>query len=55
MKDRHPKTLWDQLRQALDTWMGGEPEEGEEDPTLLFHLCLTAPLLIGLVSMLRRS
>jgi hypothetical protein len=54
MKDPEPKTLWDELRQAFDDWMGNDPEQAEDDPSLLFHLLLTAPLLMGLVMILRR-
>lgn len=46
--------IWDELRQAIDEWMGDDPEPGDDDPALLFHLMLTAPLLLGLIAMLRR-
>jgi hypothetical protein len=58
MTDWNPKALWTELRRAIDDWMAGEREgEGEQadDPTLLFHLCFTAPLVIGVLAMLRRS
>jgi hypothetical protein len=38
----------------------GDPEregEGEQadDPTLLFHLCFTAPLVIGILALVRHA
>jgi hypothetical protein len=32
----------------------GEGEQAD-DPTLLFHLCFTAPLVIGVIAMLRHA
>lgn len=59
MADWKPKDLWNELRRAIDDWMapGDDREEGEQagDPTLLFHLCFTAPLVIGVLAMLRRA
>jgi hypothetical protein len=58
MADWNPKDLWDELRRAIDDWMApGEDQEGEQagDPSLLFHLCFTAPLVIGVLAMLRRA
>lgn len=46
--------IWDEVREAIDEWMGGDPEQRDDDPALLFHLLLAAPLLMGLVAMLRR-
>ena len=54
MKSWDPKTLWDELRRALDDWMGEEPEQAD-DPSLFYHLCFTAPLVIGLLMMVRRA
>ena len=53
---RDYKSLWDELRRAIDDWMVGEDEQEREqadDPSLLFHLCFTAPLFIGMVALLR--
>jgi hypothetical protein len=58
MAEWNPKQLWDELRRAIDDWMVGDQDpEGEQadDPTLLFHLCFTAPLVIGVIAMLRRA
>lgn len=53
-----PKDAWDELRRAIDEWMGGEREgEGEQadDATLLFHLAFTAPLVMGVIALLRHA
>ena len=58
MADRKPKTLWEELRRAIDDWMGGERDgEGEQadDPSLLFHLSFTAPLLIAAIALARHA
>lgn len=56
MKDWKPKSLWDELRRALHGWMDEDDDEGEhaQDPTLMFHLLFTAPLLLGFFMMTRR-
>ncbi len=58
MRDWKPKTLWDELLRAVQGWM--QPEEDEEgekaqDPSLMFHLLFTVPLLLGLYAMARHS
>ena len=58
MADWNPKDLWNELRQAIDDWMVGERDgEGEQadDPTLLFHLAFTAPLLIAAIALSRHA
>jgi hypothetical protein len=55
MKDTDPKSLWDELRQAFDDWMGVDPEQADDDPSMLFHLLFTVPLVMGLIVMLRRA
>ena len=60
MADWDPKHLWDELRRAIDDWMVGDREgegEGEQadDPTLLFHLTYTAPIVIALIALLRHA
>lgn len=52
-----PKRLWDELVASLRGWMGSDAEEDEEqasDPNLAFHLMFAAPLIIGLLVMVRR-
>jgi hypothetical protein len=58
MADWNPKHLWEDLRRAIDDWMAGDEDgEGEQagDPSLLFHLAFTAPLVLGVLAMLRRA
>jgi hypothetical protein len=58
MPDWNPKHLWNELRRRIDDWMvRDEDGEGEQadDPTLLFHLCFTAPMVIGVLAMMRRA
>ena len=53
MSDWNPKSLWDELKRTF----GGRDEDDDEqssDPTLLFHLMFIAPLLIGVLAMIRR-
>jgi hypothetical protein len=56
---KHPQqreTLWDQLLRAFDAWLGEEDDEqASDDPSLMFHLMLTAPLIIGLLLLARRA
>lgn len=56
---KHPQqreTLWDQLLRAFDDWLGDEDDEqAGDDPSLMFHLMLTAPLIIGLLLLARRA
>lgn len=56
MRDWNPKTLWDELLRAVQGWMEPEDEEGEkaQDPSWMFHLAFTAPLLLGLFAMMAR-
>ena len=58
MADWNPKHLWEDLRRAIDDWMARDEDgEGEQadDPSLLFHLAFTAPLVLGVLAMLRRA
>ncbi len=61
MSDWNPKSLWDELVRALRGWprdergKRGKRDEKSADPTLMFHLLLTAPLLLGLLLMARRG
>ena len=53
MSHWNPKSLWDELKR---TFAREDPDDEEQsgDPTLLFHMMLTAPLLIGILAMVRR-
>ena len=53
MRNWDPKSLWEELRRTLQGWTHDD-EEQSSDPTLLFHLMLTAPLLIGILAMVKR-
>jgi hypothetical protein len=53
MSNWNPKSLWDELKRTFEGWTNDD-EEQSSDPTLLFHLMFTAPLLIGLLTMLRK-
>ncbi len=58
MRDWKPKTLWDELLRTVQGWM--QPEEDEEgekaqDPSLMFHLLFTVPLVLGLYAMARHA
>ena len=58
MKDWNPKALWDELVRTLSgTEDDDRKSDGEQssDPTLLFHLMFTAPLLLGLLMMAKRG
>ena len=52
MRHWSPRALWNELCEAFDDWMG--ERDPEDDPALLFHLAFLAPLLLGLVALLRR-
>jgi len=57
MRDRKPKSLWDELRRAFHGWMKddeGEHREQASDPSFMFHVLFTAPLLLGLFAMMTR-
>lgn len=53
MRDWNPRAVWHELRDALKDWIEGR-RDNVKDPSLLLHLALTAPLLIGLVALFRR-
>lgn len=56
MSDWNPKGLWDELVRTL-LGQGDERDEPDRsaDPTLLFHLMLTVPVVLGLLLMARRA
>lgn len=53
MSDWNPKSIWDELKRTFRGWTDDD-EEQSSDPTLLFHMTFTAPLLIGLLVMMRK-
>ena len=53
MSQWDPKTLWDELKRTFGGWTNDD-EEQSSDPTLLFHLMFTAPLLLGVLALMRR-
>ena len=53
MGDWNPKGLWDELKRTFQS-ASDDDDEQSGDPTLLFHMMLTAPLLIGLLAMIRK-
>jgi hypothetical protein len=59
--DWQPEQVWKSVRQRVREWMGVEDvresqsNEDEADPTLLFHLSISAPLLIALLMLMRRG
>lgn len=56
MKAPKRESLWDQLLRAFDDWLDdGDEEQASDDPSLLYHLMLTAPLIIGLLAIARRA
>ena len=61
MGDWQPERLWRSVRQRVREWMGVEDtsdtqsNEDEADPTLFFHMAVTAPIVIGLLILMRRA
>lgn len=50
--------LWRRLLDTFDRWLDDDAEgreEASEDPSLMFHLTLTAPLVIGILALVRRT
>ena len=57
MRVQKPKSLWDELRRVFHGWMeddDGDQREQASDPSFVFHLLFTAPLLLGLFAMMTR-
>lgn len=55
MKECNPKSLWDELRKTFASWTGEDDDERHSiDVSLLFHLMLTVPLLVAILTMARR-
>lgn len=55
MTNWNPKAMWHQLCEAVREWMSPEDEDEVQDPNLLFHLAFVAPLLLGVIAMMRRA
>ena len=59
--DWQPDRVWESVRRRVLEWMGvdegrdGQSNEDDADPTLLFHMSITAPLLIALLMLMRRT
>ena len=48
----NPKAMWRRVQRSVRDWM--EPEDVEPDPSVLFHLTFTMPLVIGVLLALRQ-
>jgi hypothetical protein len=59
VKGTKPDGLWDQLLRKVNSWLDDDldddEEQASEDPSLVFHLMLTAPLVIGFLVIVRRT
>ena len=57
MSDWKPKSLWDELLEAVMGRRDDDDEDDEQarDPSLMVHLMYTAPVLIALFAMMKRS
>ena len=57
MKVWDPKALWNEVKRAFSGTEDDDRQSDEQsgDPTLLFHMMFTAPLLLGLIMMARRG
>lgn len=54
MKPWNPKTMWQRVQRSVRDWMEPEEAEAEPDPSLVFHLTFTMPLVIGVLVALRQ-
>ena len=56
MRNRNPKSLWEEVRAFMGWVDDDDDEEGEQaqDPALLFHLLFTVPLVITVFATTRR-
>lgn len=54
MSHWNPKSLWDEFIKTL-TGTDEERRDRSVDPSLLFHMMFTAPLLLGLLLMVKRA
>ena len=61
MADWQPGRVWESVRQRVLEWIGADDphdassNEDEADPTLMFHLAVTAPVVIGVLILMRRA
>ena len=61
MGEWHPERIWQSVRRQVEEWMGvddspeAQSNEDEADPTMLFHLSVTAPIVIALLILMRRA
>lgn len=61
MDDWQPGRVWESLRRRVREWWdadeSGEGQSGEDeaDPAMLFHLSVTAPIVIALLILMRRA
>jgi hypothetical protein len=59
MGDWQPGRVWESVRKRVLEWMdegGAEAsDEDEADPMLMFHLAITAPVVIGVLALMRRA
>lgn len=56
MDDFSFKAMWERLDRTVRGWIGNRDDESGEDggdPDLLFHLVVAAPVLFGVLAMLR--
>jgi hypothetical protein len=53
MRDQNPKGLWDQVVRRIKVWMDGD-EDQASDPNLALHLIFIAPLLLGIIALVKR-
>ena len=61
MADWQPGRFWESVRRRVLEWIGADEaqeassNEEEADPALMFHLAVTAPMVIGLLILMRRA
>lgn len=59
MKDAKHDSLWSQFLRAFNHWLDDDldddQEQASEDPSLMYHLMFTAPLVIGFLAIVRRT
>jgi hypothetical protein len=49
------KTLWNRVRRTVEEWMDGEESPEASDASLMFHLVVFTPLLIGVLALMRKT
>lgn len=48
------KTLWNRLRRTFEEWMDDDESSEAADPSLMFHLVVSTPLLIFVLALMRK-